>query len=212
MKVQITLLKESVTEQGTLGKLKVLIYDSVMKVSGSILVSSPVATKMYDQISRHPKGLFDLEFHSGKERIKVQNCTGDRVERFFLGGVKMANVYFEQTCVRAPNLQQNFDVEKVEEIHEPREFVSCPTFKPDNPELGDMYYDEEKKCLCMYMSYGWNEMKSIPVPPGIEQQKRLVIPDHAAIFFCTPIEPRRWDRNIDHRRARKILQIKRRRH
>ena len=119
----------------------------------------------------------------------------------------MANVYFKQTCFKVPK-SQTINAEKE------NDFIVCPSSFPSYPELGDLVFDKNTKKMYMYMSDGWtciDALSKFTKPPRISKTKSIAIPDGCITFSCEPLENRRWDRDINSRRAKKILHIKRKR-
>lgn len=204
----IYLLESQKKERGTLGRFVVTISsDNVMTAEGIILVTESLSFKMIDMVNRSPQGMFNLTCKTKEEDLVIKRCSGSRVEEFFLGGVKMANVHFKQKCLK----ETEFTVS--ENNLKDKEFITCRTDPPESPRLGDIYYNKKTKLLRMFTSYGWSDTDlQLPSPPKITETagRTLLLPANVIVFMCQPLEINGWTRNIDLRRARKVLQIKNR--
>ena len=133
------------------------------------------------------------------------------MEEFLLGGVSMANVYFHQNCIKS---KERYPLEKPDETTEkPDEttWIPCPTYPPDNPSLGDLFYNEDTKQICMYTSLGWMDLAIRQDRPHILNSKAMALPEYSTTFYCDLLHRAGRPDNTHSRRAQKVLEMKRRR-
>ncbi len=198
---KIILLRENNKKiEGILGNCKITDGSKYMWITGSVLVDNIYERLMVDDLSKSPKGLFDLRVKTANEIIDLQRCIGTSCDQLWLNGRSTSSIHFAQKCI-----QSHLPIEA-----DSSEYIDCPTEPENNASLGDLYFDRESMQIKMKMTDGWFNIATINNIENFQIQ-RLDIPMHSCVFQCQKLESRKWHRNIESRRAKKVLELKNRR-